>query len=246
LGNPLKYTDPSGHCVEPGTPCLVADGSSPETDDLLQYLLSLLNQRDAGEITDLVLTQMLLEKAYSLFSHPLDALRAATEVTRGGISVPGSWGFEFATSAYFYQFFTPQLLGDSGFGDLRDGGDQVSHFIGEAYISLWARIATRGLVGGTAFVFGQEARNPGQVPHQSHIDVDLGMIANGMAGALYGGADPALATSKAMALIVAYNYSAAHPRGSWSIFQGIYDYYRSPEWLLRRPSPGLQTLAVPQ
>jgi hypothetical protein len=59
-------------------------------------------------------------------------------------------------------------------------------------------------MGGAAFIFGQEVRNPGQVPHQSHIDFDLGMIANGMARALYGGADPALATSRAMALIVAY------------------------------------------
>jgi RHS repeat-associated protein len=246
--NPVKYTDPTGHCVGEGTPCLVENGSSPETDDLLRFFLGLLDYRDQGKINDLQLMQMFLGAAFNIFSDPLAALQAATMIVRpGGVQVPGDWGFEFEESEYFYGNITSQRLGDTGFGDLRDrDANQVSHFIGEAYISLWAiesstSVAGSAVLDGTIFVFGQEAQHPYQSPRQSNIDFDLGMIANRFAGALHRGADPSDATKKAVSLVVNYNYETAHPVGSYGVFEFLHDFYYSDEWpfgtLLDPPRP---------
>jgi hypothetical protein len=179
--------------------------------------------------------QLFLDRAFQLYEHPLDALRAATAITRpGGVRVLGGrLGFEFPQSEYFYGNFTVKRLGDTGFGDLQDvAGNQVSHFIGEAYISLYSLYDSGQVFDGTAFIFGQEAIHPYQSPRQSNIDFDLGMIANSLARALNGGANPTRALVVAVTQIRNYDYETAHPRGSYGPYEFLHDYYYSPRWPL--------------
>jgi hypothetical protein len=196
----------------------VEGGQSPETDDLLQWLLFVLGQKDQGFINDLQIMYMVLDRAFELFPDQGAALRAATNVTRPG-GVPGLE----AESPYLYTNFTLQVLGkevflgSTGFGGLSDGGDQVSHFIGEAYVAsviavgtLAAHIpSTRDLVFRAAIEL-QERRRP-QAQWQINVDVDLGLIAGAFVENLNGGMNTQDALMVAYTAIQNYDYAAQHP-----------------------------------
>jgi len=205
----------------------VEDGESPRTDDLLQLFLDLLNMREKEYFDDLMLTETFLFYAFQLFDDPLEALKAATQIVRKEVPGRPFFGFALERSVYHYTGFTDFRLDDTGFGDLRDYADrnQVSHFIGEAYISLWVirhspkRMSLVGFeppglqpgMDGSLFIWANEAQNFGQSYHHSNIDYDLGMISNQMAWDIYRTGDTQKALTTAISSIMSYRYNEQHP-----------------------------------
>jgi hypothetical protein len=216
LSNPLKYTDPTGHCP--------ADDPEDCTyeDDLQNYLLDLLEQRNADEFDefdDLMLMDLFLQRAFRLYRDPLDALCAATRVVRG--YVPNSFmghdfgfGYDAKSNRYFYERATTKFrLGDTGFGGFTDWDDhnQISHFIGEAYISLYQLRKSGGKDDATWLVIGNEAKGVwdddageflrGTYGEHASVDIQLGYVAINFARDIYANSNPSSALTTAISTI---------------------------------------------
>ncbi len=224
--NPLRYTDPSGHFCYDADKNKYSDGDC--FDDMQQQLLDyFIAQLESGDYTDLEIMENLLNYAFSLNSDPAIALRAATEIVRPGIDVKGNWGFEFSKSKFYYTDYTDARMDNSGFGDLSDVGvdpNQISHFIGIAYIAAYREREKFTLIPTNIMVVGNDL-NP--FTQQAQVDRDLGYIAADYGEALvvhYESSDmgayqtqwerKGLLDSSA-STIQSYSYAKAHPIKNW-------------------------------
>jgi RHS repeat-associated protein len=216
FNNPLKYVDPSGHePCESGTGIDCQGGqrySQTHEDELRQYLLLLLQHRELGEIDDLQLMQLFLTRSFDLHRDPLVALRAATMVVRravpnGFAGTNFGFGYTAEENPYFYRTddSTPGLS-DSGFEGFIDWEDhnQIDHFIGEAYISLYRLRDTGGLDDASWMVFGYETLGElrdGSTTYHAYTDRELGYVAVQFARNIYSGDSPQVALTTAVSTI---------------------------------------------
>jgi hypothetical protein len=174
----------------------------------------------------------MLQASFRLISDPVAALRAVAEIVREEAVAPGNWGWEYGRSDFFYENELDRLgidwdYDDSGFGDLAEpnpaDANQMSHFIGIAYISAYEYRESsfshgtkrQGLVRGNEFGNDQSAK-------KTDIEVDLGLIAWDMGKALvvnpvsgaYQYSDRTEITTAVQA-IGDYDYASSHPIQNW-------------------------------
>jgi RHS repeat-associated protein len=240
LGNPIKYTDPTGHFCYDGTTNEFSDGTcfDAEQQALTDHLIWIIGLG----FNDLDIAQSMLNAALGLISDPVAALRAVTEIFRPGIDVPGPWGFEFDKSSFYYEGTLAErgiswTFDDTGFGDLTDpaSANQISHFIGIAYISAYEhRMAeinpfmTKGdaTLNMDVLVRAHEAQHlTTQSAKKTLVEIDLGMIgvelgrdlvvnkAPYIPGPSYVQSRPEV--SAAISAIESYVYSDEHPLQNW-------------------------------
>lgn len=148
--NPVKYSDPTGHYVED-----TLDGdctehyevcANPESREylLMQGHVAMLAQMvENGQIDDLEAMESILTYAYSLVDDPSPEYRLwkSLHYATSAFWRPDIPSF-FQVPNYSYEKVTDARLGVSGFdweyvGDEKNT-NQLQHFIGEAYITVYA------------------------------------------------------------------------------------------------------------
>lgn len=181
-------------------------------EDILKSLKSYLAE---GKYTDLQIMQFLILEAMARNGDPLIAFKALNMVLNEGIHIdPFNANYEFdKTDDYYYDpFFTGKNKYDnSGFGDLADvsgPANQITHFIGEAYIA-YGEMENKGIEKGTNsatwMVWANELKNSNA--GQSKVDRDLGYIAIDFAKNLHEGMNAKTALTIVYRRITTYTLS---------------------------------------
>jgi len=142
----------------------------------------------------------------ALFGDSLLALKSVTALSRpGGVDVPGSWSWEFEQSKGYHD----HDFDNSGFenlADVTDAPNQVSHFIGIAYIVLpeFENPSFLGIGDTRAITTDMIDRIDSGDSAQAVVDRQLGYIAQEFDYNLYDGMDLFYAFRRAVQAIQAY------------------------------------------
>ncbi len=194
LNNPISRYDPSGHFCYDAESNEFSDGDC-FSDEQYELVTNFVRQLKAGVMTDLELAEWIINRSMELIDNPVAALRAVAEIVRHNTGKGTSiFGWHYSDSKYHFSKWikdsdksNPNLrFDDSGFGDLADphGANQITHFIGIAYIAGYREAGGESRQGSINFVSLNEMKNFRQDQKTNIIENDLGEIAVDMGIAL--------------------------------------------------------------